>query len=511
MQTLGSMLETTARWFPDKPFIIFEGQTISYGEFNRQAARLAGLLRSLGAGQGTPVGLFLPSGPDVAIGYHACQKLGAIAVPISAAYKIQELERLGRSTGMPLLICRQASLAIVEAARVSLPQLQQVLVVDGPAPVGGLSLEAELPRHSDAFAPVDVDPEAVAAIFFTSGTTGMPKGAMQTHRSIYHALRDTHAHQKLRWTQERFMCAVPVFNNFGATVMLNGCLYAAGTLILIERWDSERILSLMSEHQATFFAGTPTMFAYLLAAYRPERHRLESLRLCMSGGAPFPPQDLSDFEAKFGVPLLNGYGASELCGICTTEAREGSRKPGSVGAAIGSATVRILDAQGQTLPAGEPGEICVSGDGVGAGYWRDAEATAAAFTPQGWRSGDIGKLDDDGFLFVLDRMKDVIITGGSNIFPAEVEAVLSSHPQVSLSSVVGVPDAVKGEVAVACIVPQAGSEVTEEALRAFCKERLANYKVPRRVEFFESFPLGPTGKIVKKDLKALLRERLPTP
>ena len=486
----------------------FRRPAISYGEFNRRAARLAGLLRSLGVEKGTPVGLYLPSSPDVAVGYHACQKLGAIAVPISAAYKAAELERLGRSTQMPVLVCRQASLASVEAARGSLPFLAHVLVVDGEAPPRGLSLESELPKQSDVFDPVDVDPEAVAAIFFTSGTTGMPKGAMQTHRSIYHAIRDTQSHQKLRWKQERFMCAVPLFNNFGATVMLNGCLYAAGAMILVERWDSKRILSLMSEHEATFFAGTPTMFAYLLEAYRPERRRLESLRLCMAGGAPFPPQALADFESKFGVPLLNGYGASELCGICTTEAREGLRKPGSVGVAIGSATLRILDAEGKVLPVGESGEICVAGDCVGAGYWQDPEATAAAFTAQGWRSGDIGKLDEDGFLYVLDRKKDVIITGGSNIFPAEVEAVLSSHPLVSLSSVVAVPDAVKGELAVGCIVAQAGAELTQDMLLSFCKERLSLYKVPRRIEFFDSFPLGPTGKILKKDIKEMLREKI---
>lgn len=507
MQTLGMMLETTARWFPDKPFIIFDGRIITYDDFNRRAARLAGLLRGLGVEKGTPVGLYMPSCPEIAVGYHACQKIGAIAVPVSAAYKAQELERLGRSTQMPVLICRRESIPTVETARVSLPALRHILVCDGEAPLWGLSLESEMSKWPDTFEPVEVDPEAVAAIFFTSGTTGMPKGAMQTHRSIYHALRDTHSHQKLRWDRERFMCAVPLFNNFGATVMLNGSLYAAGTLILLERWDSNAVLSLMTEHGATFFAGTPTMFAYLLDAYRPDRHNLESLRLCMAGGAPFPPHVLATFESTFGVPLLNGYGASELCGICTTEAATGLRKPGSVGAAIGSATIQILDDDGNPLPVGEPGEICVSGDLVGAGYWQDQEATAAAFTAAGWRSGDIGKVDEDGFLYVLDRKKDVIITGGSNIFPAEVEAVLSSHPSVGLAAVVGAPDALKGELAVGCVVVRAEAKVSEDMLLAFCKERLASYKVPRRIEFFDEFPLGPTGKILKKDLRQRLQER----
>ncbi|MCY1170069.1 Long-chain-fatty-acid--CoA ligase [compost metagenome] len=504
MQTLGMMLQDVARWFPDKPFIIFEGAVITYADFNRQAARLAGLLSSLGVEKGTPVGLYFPSCPDIAIGYHACQKLGAIAVPISAAYKSQELERLGQSTGMPVLICRQGSVPAVEAARLSLPALRHLLVTDGAAPAWGYALEDELSRWPDRFEPVAVDPEDIAAIFFTSGTTGMPKGAMQSHRSVYHAIRDMQSHGGFRWNQETFMCALPLFNNFGATVMLDGCLYAAGTTILIERWDSSAILSLMTEHRATFFAGTPTMFAYLLEAYDPAIHHLERLRLCVAGGAPIPPDVMARFATAFGVPLLNGYGASELCGFCATESLDGLRKPGSVGTAIGGAAIRIVDDAGNPLPCGEPGEICVSGDLAGAGYWRDSEATGAAFTPQGWRSGDIGKLDEDGFLFVLDRKKDVIITGGSNIFPAEVEAVLSSHPSVSLAAVVGIPDPLKGELAVGCIVIRSESAVSEEILISYCKERLASYKVPRRIQFFEEFPLGPTGKILKKDIQQRL-------
>ncbi|WP_299365510.1 AMP-binding protein [uncultured Paracoccus sp.] len=504
MQTLGMMLETTARWFPDKPFIIFEGKTTTYAEFNRRAARLAALLSSLGVRKGTPVGLYVHSTPDVAVGYHACQKIGAIAVPISAAYKSSEFERLGQSTRMPVLVCLAETLGVVDAVRGSLPDLNHILVIGNEAPEWATALEAELPKWPDVFEPVPVDPEDVAAIFFTSGTTGLPKGAMQTHRAIYHAIRDTHSHQKLRWQQERFMCVVPMFNNFGATVMLNGCLYAAGTLILIKKWDAAEVLSLMTEHRATFFAGTPTMFAYLLDSHDPERHRLDDLKLCMAGGAPLPPELLTRFEATFGVPLVNGYGASELCGICTTEAPTGPRKMGSVGTAIGSATISILDDDGNPVPAGSLGEICVSGDLVGAGYWQDPEATAAAFTPEGWRSGDIGRLDEDGFLFVVDRKKDVIITGGSNIFPAEVEAVLASHPAVSLASVIGVPDETKGELAVACITLRPESEVSEHMLMAFCKERLSSYKVPRRVQFFDSFPLGPTGKILKKGLLELV-------
>ncbi|MBB1492760.1 AMP-binding protein [Paracoccus sp. MC1854] len=507
MQTLGMMLETTARWFPDKPFLLFEGESITYAEFNRRTARLAGLLSSLGVGKGTPVGLYLPSTPEVAVAYHACQKIGAIALPISDSYKSSEVETLGRKTRMPVLICRSEGVPVVDAVRGSLPDLQYVLVSGGDAPDWGTALRDELPKWPDVFEPVPVDPEDVAAIFFTSGTTGLPKGAMQTHRAIYHAIRDTHSHHRMRWQQERFLCAVPLFNNFGATFMLNGCLYAAGTLILNGKWDTAAILSLMTEHRATFFAGTPTMFSYLLEGHDPARHDTSGLRLCMAGGAPLPPDVQARFETTFGVPLVNAYGASELCGICTTEAPEGRRKPGSVGRPMGSATISILDDAGNPQPAGQPGEICVAGDLLGAGYWQDAAATAAAFTSHGWRSGDIGMLDEDGFLYMLDRKKDVIITGGSNIFPAEVEAVLAAHPAVALVSVVAVPDAVKGELAIGCIVIREGAEISGETLLSFCRDRLASYKVPRRIEFFDSFPLGPTGKILKREIVESLASR----
>lgn len=419
--------------------------------------------------KGNPVGLYLPSTPEVAVAYHACQKIGAIALPISDSYKSSEVEALGRKTQMPVLICQAEGVPVVEAVRPALPDLRHVLVAGGDALGWATALRDELPKWPDVCERVPVDPEDVAAIFFTSGTTGLPKGAMQTHRSIYHAMRDTHAHHKMRWQQERFMCAVPLFNNFGATVILNGCIYAAGTLILNRKWDTGAILSLMTERRATFFAGTPTMFAYLLEGHDPARHDIASLRLCMAGGAPLPSELQSRFETTFGVRLVNGCGASELCGICTTEAPDGRHRPGSVGRPIGSAVISILDDAGNPLPAGQPGEICVAGDFVGAGYWQNAEATAAAFTTQGWRSGDVGMLDEGGFLYMLDRKKDVIITGGSNIFPAEVEAVLSAHPSVALILVVGGPDAIKGELAVGCIATREGATAAENALLSFCR------------------------------------------
>lgn len=285
MQTPGMMLDATAQWFADKPFVIFEGgESITYAEFNRRAARLAGLLSSLGVRRGTPVGLYLPSTPEIAVACHACQKLGAIALPVSDSYRSSEVEALDRKTRMPVLICRTEGVPVIDAVRGSLPDLKHVLVAGGDAPDWGAALRDELPKWPDSFEPVPVDPEDVAAIFFTSGTTGLPKGAMQTHRSIYHAIRDTHSHQTLRWQQERFMCAVPLFNNFGATVMLNGCHCAAGTLVLNRKWDTGAILSLMTEHRATFFAGTPTMFSYLLEGHDPTRHDISGLRLCMAGG-----------------------------------------------------------------------------------------------------------------------------------------------------------------------------------------------------------------------------------
>jgi long-chain acyl-CoA synthetase len=332
---------------------------------------------------------------------------------------------------------------------------------------------------------------------------------MHSQLSQHSTLRDMFVYNRFRWAQEVFLDALPLFNNFGATCKMNLCIYAGGTLVLHERWDTRAVLDAIRTHRVSYIAGTPTMFVYLCNEFDPARDDLGSLRLAVTGGAPVPMGILQQFEAKFGVRLVQIYGATESTGYNTGEPLVGVRKLGSAGTPIGSSTITIVDDDGRALPTGERGEVLIGGDCVGKGYWHDAEASARAFTPAGWLSGDIGYLDDDGYLFIVDRKKDLIISGGYNIYPLEVEDLLYRHPAVAVCALVGAADDVKGEIPVAVIVPKpghaAGPALAAE-LTAYAREHIAAYKAPRRVLFIDQMPQGPSGKILKRELRVRIAD-----
>ena len=343
-----------------------------------------------------------------------------------------------------------------------------------------------------------VVPEDVAALFFTSGTTGDPKGAMQNQRNVQAAIRGGEVYTACASGKEAFLGVLPLFNNFGATVVLNGALYNGGTLVLRERWDLDGVVADIERHKISVFFGTPTMFTFLLKAYDPLRHDLSSLRLCLAGGAVLVPSLIEEFEKKLKTRLINIYGATEVSTYVTAEPLMGPRISGSVGLPIGSTTISVLDDSGHPVERGQTGEIAIGGDTVGPGYWQDVKATAIAFRNGAWLSGDIGFVDDHDHLHIIDRKKDVIISGGYNIYPIEVEDVLYKRDDVHLCALIGAPDVEKGELPVAYVVPAAGKSPTADELIAHCRTHLAAYKAPRRVVFKDALPLGPTGKILKK-------------
>jgi long-chain acyl-CoA synthetase len=388
------------------------------------------------------------------------------------------------------------------------PTLNAVLAHGGPA--GGCadldSLLAAAPDVREA-APCDLDD--LAAIFFTSGTTGDPKGAMQTHGSVYSTVRDMAVFNRFRYGQETLLDVLPMFNNFGATCLMLAAVNAAGTLIVHERWDTERVFRDVARHRVTYFAGTPTMLVYLWKGFRPGEHDLSSLRLVIAGGAPLAPEVVDACEGPLGIARVSQiYGATEVCGYVTGDPVRGVRKRGSAGPPFGSTVISVLDDDGHPLPPGEVGELVISGDTVGPGYWRAPETTVLAYRPAGWHSGDLGRVDEDGYIYVVDRKKDLVISGGYNIYPLEVEDVLYRHPRVRMCAVVGVPDEVKGELAVAFVVADDPSIELAAELLAYCRGELMAYKVPRHIEFVTEMPLGPTGKILKRELRAR-RVRVP--
>lgn len=505
MQTLSEMLRRAARLFPDKPFIIHNDRRLDYGDFDRLSSRLANVFREHGAGKGDPIGLYLPSCPELAVGYYACQKIGAIAVPMSVMYRGREVESIVGRTDMKLMLANAETLPVALETRQKLGLPREILAHGGPQP-GALDADAELANASANHADAPCAPEDRAALFFTSGTTGAPKGAMQTQRSIYYTLRDMEVYNRFRFGREVLLGVLPIFNNFGATCLMNGAVYNCGTLVMVERWDTRKVLDAIARHRATFMAGTPTMFLYMLQEYRRDADDLSSMRLGVTGGAPVAPSLIDRWQETTGIPLTQIYGATESSGYVTGEPVVGHRKRGSAGLPFGSTEIAIVDDNGRELPAGQIGEVRIAGDTVGAGYWRDPETSARTFTPQGWLSGDLGYLDEEGYLFIVDRKKDIIISGGYNIYPLEVEEVLYAHPAVAVCALVGVPDPVKGEIPVACVILKDGVQAAEEELIRHCRDRIAAYKAPRRVAFMTEMPLGPSGKILKRELRRWAQE-----
>jgi long-chain acyl-CoA synthetase len=406
---------------------------------------------------------------------------------------------------MPVIITDTTTFPYARQAQQGIASLKHILV-SGGAPAGGSALEPLLLDASDQCADVRCEPADTACLFFTSGTTGLPKGAMHSQLSQHSTLRDMFVYNRFRFGAEVFLSVLPMFNNFGATCKMNLCIYSGATMITQERWDTRNVLDAIRRHRVTFMAGTPTMFVYLCNEFDPAQDDLSSLRLAVTGGAMVPTEILRQFEDKFGVPLAQIYGATEVTGYITGEPLVGVRRLGSAGTPFGSSDIQIVDDDGKPVPVGERGEVRISGDCVGKGYWRDPDTTARVFTAGGWLSGDIGMVDAEGYLTIVDRKKDLIISGGYNIYPLEVEDLLYKHPAVAVCALVGAADAVKGEIPVAVVVKKPGQAPAPQDLITYCRDHVAAYKAPRQVYFTAEMPLGPSGKILKRELREWIRD-----
>ncbi|MBO6718433.1 MAG: AMP-binding protein [Rhizobiaceae bacterium] len=503
MEILSQMLARNLTLVPDRDFIVTDAETITYREFGERTAKLANVLAAHGVGRGDRVGLYLPSTPLMAIAFWACQRLGAIPAPVSAMLRHAELRKIVDRTGMKAIVADGSTYPYFSEIRSEFSALAHCFVAGGAAE-GADDLDALMSEAAVGFANVACAQSDTASLFFTSGTTGTPKGTAQSHFAVHATLRDMMVSHRSRYGSEVYLCAVPLFTNFGLTVTLNLCLYTGGTIVLHERWDTEKVLADISRYKATYFGGTPTMYVYMVNEYDASRHDLSTLRICTTGGSPVPQPVIRKFEEFSGVKVAQVYGATETCGQNVMEPTTGIRKAGSTGVPVGSSRIHIVDDDLNELATGEIGEVIIGGDCVAQGYYSDPDATAEAFTSLGWKSGDLGYIDEDGFLFIVDRKKDVIFTGGHNIYPLEVESALYRHPDVAMCAVVGAPDEEKGEIPVAVIVRTAGATASAEDIRQWCREQLAAYKAPRRVEFIDNMPVE-AAKIRKRELIEALK------
>ena len=473
--------------------LILDDRVVSYGELHSAAQRFAGALATLDVRRGEPVALLLPNVPEFAIAYYGAQYAGCPIVPLNVLLTGDEIAYHLADSGAVALVAWEALLPQARAAFERIDACAHLIVASAggtksPAAEGLQSLSELLDRAEPRPDTAPTMPDDTAVILYTSGTTGRPKGAELTHANL---LLNAHCFRAelLPLTSETVALGVlPLFHSFGQTCIQNGVLAAGGTIVLMARFDADGALRLMEKHRVTLFAGVPTMYFGLLHHPSAGDYELDALTWCVSGGASMPVEVMKAFDDRYGVNILEGYGLSETSPIASFNTLDRPKKPGSVGRPIAGCEFRLIDAEGCTI--GEPqvaGEIQIKGHNVMKSYWRNPIATGEAIRDGWFSTGDVAYRDDDGYYFIVDRKKDMIIRGGLNVYPREVEEVLYAHPAVAEAAV---------------IARRRGHESTSaDEIIGYCKERLAAYKYPRAVEFRASLPKGPTGKILKRELK----------
>ncbi|MFC5065742.1 long-chain-fatty-acid--CoA ligase [Actinomycetospora atypica] len=484
-----NLLDTADRQ-PDRVALRAGGTEIDYASFLTAARAVAGALRDLGVEPGDRVGLVSANAPAFPIGFYGALIAGAAVVPMNPMLTEREvtyyLEDSGASAVIALDEVAKAARAAGEAK--GLPLLE--LPAAGPAE-GQLAGEP-VPE------PVERADDDLAVILYTSGTTGQPKGAMLTHHNLDSNARTT-VEALIRTTPDDvIMGCLPLFHVFGLTCGLNAAVLSGASLALIARFDPAAVLKIIEEQRVTVFEGVPTMYGALLDT--DARADTSSLRTCISGGSALPVEVLHAFEEKFDATILEGYGLSETSPVASFNQPDQERRAGSIGLPVPGMELRIVDDSGADVPVGEVGEIAIRGEGLMAGYYGREEATAESI-PDGWfRTGDLAKADEDGYLYIVDRKKQLIIRGGYNVYPREIEEVLYQHSAIAEVAVVGLKHSRLGEEVGAAVSVRSGAEIDVDEVRAFAKEQLAAYKYPRHIWVVDDLPKGPTGKILHREV-----------
>ncbi|HEX4657723.1 MAG TPA: long-chain fatty acid--CoA ligase [Streptosporangiaceae bacterium] len=493
MANLISALDRVAAERAAHPAVRMDDLMLDYSELREAAGRVTSLLSSAGVAPGDRVGIMLPNVPAFPIAFYGALAAGAVVVPMNPLLKSREVTYYLADSGAKVLFAWYSSAG--EAAKGAADTGTQVVTVDDP---DMRSLLACLfPVHTRVERADDDD----AVVLYTSGTTGQPKGAQLTHANLTRNAALTAETLINAGPDDVVMGCLPLFHVFGLTCGLNATIAGGGTLTLLPRFDAGQALDVIARDRVTVFEGVPTMYAAMLHHPASADADASSLRTCVSGGAAMPVEILHGFEKKFGCMILEGYGLSETSPVASFNHPNAERKPGSIGTPVAGVEMRVVGPDGTVLPVGEIGEIAIRGHNVMKGYWGKPEATAEAI-PDGWfRTGDLARVDEDGYFFIVDRKKELIIRGGYNVYPREIEEVLYEHPAVAEAAVVGMAHDQLGEEVGAAVALKPGAAATPEELRAYVKERVAAYKYPRHVWLVDGLPKGPTGKILRREVR----------
>ncbi len=485
----------SARKYPEKTAVFFAGDRIPFKTIDEASNALARKLKSMGIVPGKHVGLLLFNTPNIVISYHAVVKAGGTVVPMNFLFKPYELSYLFDHSDISVLIYE--------------PQLEELVAetlkqtTNQPALLRSDELKSIFASESSETYVVEMEPDDVAAILYTSGTTGRPKGAMLTHKNLTSNV-DSVIDGIKATPEDVFVLVLPLFHSFGITVGMLSPLTLGATIALLPRFMPDSLLSTFEAARGTIFMGVPSMFAVLADVPDPHKWDLSSWRFSISGGAPMPLSVMEDFENKYHVLIYEGDGPTECSPVTAVNPVGGKRKPGSIGLPVKNVEMQIADDEGNFLPPETLGEIVVKGPNVMKGYYKDPEATRAAFFGEYFRTGDIGKVDDEGYFYILDRKKDMIIFDGLNIYPREIEELLFAHPAIKEAAIIGVPHRLHGEIPRAYIVLNEGAHLTKKQVIEYLRPRIARFKLPREVVFVKELPKTATGKIAKH----LLRQKV---
>jgi long-chain acyl-CoA synthetase len=489
---LASILTDTAGEHGERTALKLDDAELTYEQLDEASARAAALVKAKGIEPGDRVGIMLPNVPYFAVVYYGVLRAGAVVVPMNVLLKGREVSFYLNDPEAKLLFAWHD---FAEAAEKGADEAGAELILVKPGEFEELLGEQEPDRDV-----VEREDDDTAVILYTSGTTGKPKGAELTHANLTRnaeiavGLADS-THEDVA------LGALPLFHSFGQTCGLNASVKAGSCLTMIPRFDPAKALEIIQRDKVTVFQGVPTMYTAMLHLDDRDDYDTSCLRACMSGGSAMPVEVMRGFEEAFGCKVLEGYGLSETSPVASFNHADRERKPGSIGTPIEGVEMRVVDEDGKEVDQGEVGEIVIKGHNVMKGYWNRSDATEEAIKDGWFHSGDMGKVDEDGYFFIVDRKKEMIIRGGYNVYPREIEEVMYEHPAVAEVAVVGVPDDNMGEEVGAAVALKKGEDVSEDELRDFVKKEVANYKYPRRIWFVDELPKGPTGKILKREIE----------
>jgi len=497
---LGDLIRKQAARYGSKMLFECHGVRRSYAEFDERTTRLAGGLQALGVRPGDKVACYMPNAIELLEAYYATSKAGAVTVFLNALLTAREIRFVLQDSESKVIFTAPGLLPNVQEVRPDAGHLEAIVVTGGTPPPDTVRFDDVL--KGGPYRDVPVKTEDVAWLGYTSGTTGRPKGAILTHLGATHVgatVADRFGYRE----DDIVLCALPLFHSYAVNSCMIQVMMAGAGQVILERFTPDGVLQAIQDHRITVFPGVPTMFNYLVNFPDRAKYDLTSLRIAKSAGAVLPAKLMHDFETLYGVPLVDGYGITEAHSFVTLNDPGGKRPDGSCGKAIEGVDVRIVDGQDRDVPAGERGELIFRGPNLPLGYVNGPEATAEALRGGWYHSGDVAYMDAEGYVYIVDRIKDTIICGGYNIYPKEVEDVIYAHPAVLDVAVVGVADEAKGEIPKACVVLKPQATVTAGELEAYCRQNLAAYKVPRVIEFMDAIPKTASGKTKR----FLLRQR----